>query len=541
MEVWRQVYDPIGNAYLTAALAAVPIAFFLVALTVLKLKGLTAALITLAIAIATAFLLFGMPLPKILGAAAFGIASGFWPIGYIVLMAVWLYKLAVKSGKFEIIRGSISTISEDQRVQVVLIAFCFGSFLEGAAGFGVPIAICAALLVELGFKPLKAAMLCLLANAASGAYGAIGIPVLVGAQQGEVDLRQMSVMMIAIVQLSTLFVPALLVVVMDGVRGLRETWPVLLLVGALFSASQALTLYLLGPELTDIVPPLLAMGALAGFMRFWQPRYVYREPDARKGLNQVWSLREIVGAWSPFYILTAIILVWSLPAFKRLFAEGGLLAATTLKLPVPFIHQLVQELPPISAQSHVLPAVWTVALVGASGTAILVAAVLTALSSRQLTLAGSGRELGTAVSELWKPLTMIATIMAVAYVANFSGGSSTIGLGLAETGRIFPLVSPVIGWFGVFITGSVVNGNTLFAHLQSVTATQIGVDRALLVAANTSGGVMAKLISPQSIAIAAAAVGLIGSEASIMRTTVAYSLGLLSYVCVWTLVLSYLT
>jgi lactate permease len=538
--MWQQVYDPLGNAYLTAALAAVPIAFFLVALTILKLKGLTAALITLAIAVATAFLLFGMPLPKILGAAAFGIASGFWPIGFIVLMAVWLYKLAVKSGKFEIIRGSISTISADQRIQVILIAFCFGSFLEGAAGFGVPIAICAALLVELGFKPLKAAMLCLLANAASGAYGALGIPVLVGAQQGGVDLGEMSVMMIAIIQLSTSFVPALLVAVMDGVRGLRETWPVLLLVGVLFSVSQALTLYLLGPELTDIVPPLLAMGALASVMRFWQPKNIYREPDAPNASGQVWSFRRVVGAWSPFYILTAAILVWSLPGFKRLFAEGGLLAATTFRVPVPFIHQQVQELPPIASVAHALPAVWTVALVGASGTAILVAAILTALSSRAITLRGAGRELATAASELWRPLTMIAAIMAVAFVANFSGSSSSIGLGLAETGRIFPLVSPVIGWFGVFITGSVVNGNTLFAHLQSVTATQIGVDGALLVAANTSGGVMAKLISPQSIAVAAAAVGLVGSEAAIVRTTLSYSLGLLAYVCVWTLALSYL-
>ena len=541
MEVWRQVYDPMGNADLTAVLAAVPIAFFLIALTVLKLKGLTAALITLALAVATAFLLFGMPLPQILGAAAFGIASGFWPIGYIVLMAVWLYKLAVRSGKFEIIRGSISTISPDQRIQVVLIAFCFGSFLEGAAGFGVPIAICAALLVELGFKPLKAAMLCLLANAASGAYGAIGIPVLVGAQQGDVDLRQMSIMMIAIVQLSTLFVPTLLVMVLDGVRGVRETWPVLLLVGALFSASQALTVYLVGPELTDIVPPLLAMGALAGVMRFWQPRTIYREPDAPGASGQVWSLRAILAAWSPFYILTGTILVWSLPAFKRLFAPGGPLADTTLRIAVPFIHLQVQELPPITAVAHVLPAVWSVALLSASGTAILVAALLTALSSRHVSLADATRELATAAGELWKPLTMIAAIMAVAYVANFSGGSSSIGLALAETGRIFPLVSPTIGWFGVFITGSVVNGNTLFAHLQSVTATQIGVDRALLVAANTSGGVMAKLISPQSIAIAAAAVGLVGSEAAILRTTLAYSLGLLAYVCLWTFALSYVT
>ena len=536
--MWQQVYDPLGQPYLTAFLAAVPILFFLVALTLLKLKGLTAALITLALAVATASLLFGMPLGKILGAAIFGIGSGLWPIGYIVLMAVWLYKLAVKSGKFDIIRGSIATISDDQRIQVILIAFCFGAFLEGAAGFGVPIAICAALLVELGFKPLKAAMLCLVANAASGAYGAIGIPVLVGAQQGGVDLGAMSLMMIAIIQLSTLFVPLLLVTILDGVRGVRETWPVLLLIGALFSGAQAAVLYLIGPELTDIIPPLLAMGALAAFMRIWQPRQIYREPGAPPATHRAWSLGEVIGAWSPFYILTGLVLLWSLPAFKGLFSAAGPLSWTSLRLAIPSLNQQVQELPPIAASAHTLPAVWTVALVATPGTAILLATILTAFASRGLTWAAAAGQLRQAVVELWRPLSMISVIMAVAYIANFSGGSSSIGLGLAETGQLYPLVSPIIGWLGVFITGSVVNGNTLFAHLQSVTATQIGVEPALLVAANTSGGVMAKLVSPQSIAIAAAAVGLVGREADIMRTTLAYSAGLLGYVCVWTLLIA---
>lgn len=238
--MWQQIYDPLSSAALSALLAAFPILFFLAALTLLKLKGLSAALLTLALAFIVAFFGFGMPGEKILAAAAFGMLSGFWPIGAIVLMAVWLYKLAVKSGKFEVIRGSIAVISQDQRIQVILIAFCFGGFLEGAAGFGVPIAICGALLVELGFRPIKAAMLCLLANAAAGAYGAIGIPVLVGAQQGGVALADLSLMMIAIVQLSTLFVPTLLVLVLDGSRGMRETWPVLLLIGALFSGVQTL-------------------------------------------------------------------------------------------------------------------------------------------------------------------------------------------------------------------------------------------------------------------------------------------------------------
>jgi lactate permease len=538
--MWQQLYDPLGNPYLSALAGAIPILSFLFALTLLKLKGLTAAVAAVAISILVSLAVFGMPFAKVLGAALFGVASGLWPIGYIVVMAVWLYKLAVESGKFEVIRGSVTTISADQRIQVILIAFCFGAFLEGAAGFGVPIAICAALLVELGFKPIKAAMLCLLANAGSGAYGAIGIPVLVGAQQGAVDLGELSLMMIAIVQLSTLFVPTLLILVLDGWRGVRETWPVLALVGVLFSGLQTATLYLFGPELTDIVAPLASMGALALFIRYWKPATLYREADAPEVSDRRWTLGQVVAAWSPFYILTGLILLWSLPAFRLLFAPDGPLAATVVTVPIPFLHLGVQELPPIAAAARELPAVWSLSLVGAPGTAILIAAVLTAVLSSRLSMRIAGGQLVRTLKELWRPLATISLIMAVAYVANFSGASASIGLGLAESGRVFPLLSPVIGWLGVFITGSVVNSNTLFAHLQAVTASQIGISEALLVAANTSGGVMGKLISPQSIAIAAAAVGLVGCESEIMRTTLVYSVGLLAYVAVWNFILSFM-
>jgi len=536
--VWQQIYDPMGNANLSAVLAALPVLFFLLALTVLKLKGLTAALLAMAVSAAVSLLVFGMPFDNIAGAALLGVANGVFPIGFIVLMAVWLYKLAIRSGKFEVIRGSIATVSEDQRIQVLLIAFCFGGFLEGAAGFGVPIAICAALLVELGFRPLKAAMLCLLANAASGAYGAIGIPVLVGAQQGGVDLTDMSLMLIALVQVGTVFVPAGLVWVLDGWRGVRETWPVLLFVGLVFSGVQTLTLYFLGPELTDIVAPLATMAALAGFMRLWQPRRVYREANARPSSTSYGSIRDVLLAWSPFYILTAVILVWSLPAFKALFAAGGALAGTVMHLPIGLLHQRVQELPPLVASARLLPAVWNVGLINASGMAILIAALLTILSSKKLSGAAALGELRAAVRDMWRPLATVSLVMAVAYVTNFSGASSTIGIALAQAAGLFPLLSPIIGWLGVFMTGSVVNSNTLFAHLQAVTAAQIGTSPALLVAANTAGGVMAKLVSPQSIAIAAAAVKLVGQESAIMRTTLISSLGLLAWVCLCTLLIS---
>lgn len=538
--MWHQNYDPLGNANLSALLAALPVLVFLLALTVLRLKGLTAALLAVLVSALVSSLVFGMPLDTLLGAALLGIANGVFPISFIVLMAVWLYKLAIRSGKFEVIRGSIATISEDQRIQVLLIAFCFGGFLEGAAGFGVPIAICAALLVELGFRPLKAAMLCLVANGAAGAYGAIGIPVLVGAQQGGVGLGEMSQMLIPLVQLCALLLPAVLVLLLDGWRGVRETWPVLLVVGGVFSGSQTLVLYLLGPELVDIIGPLAAMGSLAAFMQVWRPRRIYREAQAPPVSSQRWTLRQVLLAWSPFYILTATILVWSLPAFKALFAADGALGATVLHLPVSLLHQRVQELPPLVAAAHTLPAVWTVGWLNASDTAILIAALLTVVLSPKLGLRAAGEELAQSGREMWKPLATVALVMAVAYITNYSGASSTIGLALAQAGGVFPALAPVIGWTGVFITGSVVNSNTLFAHLQAVTAAQIGVSPALLVAANTAGGVMAKLVSPQSIAIAAAAVKLVGQESAIMRTTLAVSLALLGYVCLCTLLLSWL-
>lgn len=538
--MWPQNYDPLGNANLSALLAALPVLVFLLALTVLRLKGLTAALLAVLVSALVSAWVFGMPAGSIAGAALLGIANGLFPISFIVLMAVWLYKLAIRSGKFEVIRGSIATISDDQRIQVLLIAFCFGGFLEGAAGFGVPIAICAALLVELGFRPLKAAMLCLVANGAAGAYGAIGIPVLVGAQQGGVALADMSLMLIPLVQVCALLLPALLVMMLDGWRGVRQTWPVLLVVGVVFSGTQTLVLHLLGPELVDIIGPLAAMGSLAAFMQVWRPKQIYREAQAPPVSSQRWSLRDVLLAWSPFYILTATILVWSLPAFKTLFAVDGVLGTTVLHLPIGLLDQRVQELPPLVASARALPAVWTVGWLNASGTAILIAALLTVLLSPKLSLRSASEELAQSGREMWKPLATVALVMAVAYITNYSGASSTIGLALAQAGGLFPVVAPVIGWLGVFITGSVVNSNTLFAHLQAVTATQIGVSPALLVAANTAGGVMAKLVSPQSIAIAAAAVKLVGQESAIMRTTLAISLALLGYVCVCTLLLSVL-
>ena len=473
-----------------------------------------------------------------------------WPIGWIVLMAVWLYRISVRAGNFDIVRSSISAISTDQRIQMLLIAFCFGGFLEGAAGFGIPIAICAALLVSLGFNPLKASMLALVANVSSGAYGAIGIPVSTGAEKGSIPLAELSADMIPVLQIFALLTPVLLVVIQDGLRGLRETGLVALIVGAVYSGGQSLLLQVLGnPELVDVIPPLLALVALALIMRVWQPKNTYREPTAPT-LEEVQeqgavkhTAGEILNAWSPFVYLSVVILLWSTvlkPVFAKATKPGesdGLLGFTNIPINIPGVHKAIAQAAPIVHEPTPVKAVFTWNILGASGTAILVAVVITVLFSK-ISWKAAFEELGGTWKQLQTPIIMICLVMSLANVMNYAGMISSIALAVAAAGAVFPLLSPIIGWIGVFVTGSVVNNNILFAGLQSTTAHQIGVNPTLLVAANTSGGVMAKIVSPQSIAIAAAAVNSAGQESKITSMSIKYSAGLLIVLCVWVYLLS---
>lgn len=532
--MWTQNLDPTGQLWLSALIAVLPIAVFLIGLLVFKLSGLLAATIAVVLEIVVALWPFGMPLGSIAGAGLLGVLTAIWPIAYIILMAVWLYRMTVASGRFDVIRASISGISPDQRIQVLLITFCFGAFLEGAAGFGVPIAICAALLVQLGFGPIKAAMLSLVANVAAGAYGAIGIPVIVGSQIGEVPLDDLSVDMVLVLQLLTFSVPFILVMILDGLRGVRETLPITLSVAIAYAASQAAILLLLGPELADIVPGLIGMVVVFGVSRIWQPTRVYREGESEVPERVRQDFGDVVVAWSPFYILTGLIFVWSIPWFKALFAADGPLAWLTFAVPIPGITGVVV---PSGADTPVA-ATWAFTPVNATGTAILIAVIVSFLTMPRVSTRDLGRQLAGTIRDLGKPIVLIALILVVANIANFSGGSATIGNALAAVGLLFPLFAPIIGWFGVFVTGSVVNNNTLFAHLQTVTAQRIGVDPTLLVAANTAGGTVAKVVSPQSIAIAAGAVGLSGGESEILRASIKYSLGMLAWVCVWVFVIS---
>jgi len=539
--MWYQQYNPLGNEIVSGIIAFLPILLFLLSLTIFKLKGVYAAALTLGVTIIITVGVFDMPITKAFGAILLGTGKALWPIGYIVIMAVWLYKISVQTGKFEIVRGSIANITEDQRLQLLLIGFCFNAFLEGAAGLGVPIAICAALLVTLGFHPIKAAGLCLIANASTGAFGTVGIPVITGADVGGMQTIDLSRMTALILPLISFLVPFLLIFILNGLKGIKEIFPAIFLVSSVFSVLQLLTIATIGPELANIIPSLVSMLVLAAFLRKWKPKTIYHEPGVEvSGTLKKYTMKEILVAWSPFYLLTGVIAIWSLPAFKNLFADGGALDFTTIALKIPGLHNEIIRTPPIVTEANSMPAILHVNFVSATGTAILLAIILTSVLFPALNLKQTVNLLGGTIKELWLPIFTIVLVMAFANLSDFSGLSTSLGLALAKTGDFFPFVSPVLGWIGVFLTGSVVNNNALFGSLQVVTGTQIGISPGLLMAANTAGGSVAKLISPQSIAIAAAAVNQTGNESKIFQYTIRYSLGLLLLVCIMTLCLSYI-
>ncbi len=530
MQAWQQLYDPAGNLWLSSLIALLPIAFFFVALAVLRMKGWLAGTITVVIALAVALLFYRMPLSQALAAAGYGFVYGLWPIAWIILGAVFLYKVSVKTGQFDIIRASILSVTEDQRLQMLMVGFAFGAFLEGAAGFGAPVAITAALLVGLGFKPLYAAGLCLIVNTAPVAFGAMGIPIIVAGQVTGLDAFEIGQMAGRQLPFLTVIVLFWIMAIMDGWRGIKETWPAVLVAGGSFAIAQYLTSNFIGPELPDITASLTSLVCLTLFLRKWTPVRIFRfdtESSAEAAAQALeaprYSTGQIVKAWSPFLILTAMVTIWSIKPFKALFATGGALEHWVLKIPVPALDQLVLKMPPIVPVPTGYEAVYTFDAVSATGTAIMLGAVI-AIVLLKMRPAAALRTFGETARELKVPIYSIGMVLAFAFIANYSGLSATLALALAHTGKAFTFFSPFLGWLGVFLTGSDTSSNALFSALQATTAQQIGVSQVLLVAANTTGGVTGKMISPQSIAIACAAVGLAGKESDLFRFTVKHSL-----------------
>ncbi|TBL70972.1 L-lactate permease [Hafnia alvei] len=529
MQVWQQVYDPIGNIWLSSLIAALPILFFFFALIKLKLKGYVAATITVGIALLVALFFYQMPADRAFASIIYGFFYGLWPIAWIIIAAVFVYKISVKTGQFDIIRSSILSITPDQRLQMLIVGFCFGAFLEGAAGFGAPVAITAALLVGLGFNPLYAAGLCLIVNTAPVAFGAMGIPIIVAGQVTGLDSFEIGQMVGRQLPFLTIIVLFWIMAIMDGWRGIKETWPAVVVAGGSFAVAQYLSSNFIGPELPDIISSLVSLVCLTTFLRVWQPKRIFRFNDVGASVTdqtlarQNYTAKQVVRAWMPFIFLTATVTIWSIPPFKALFAKGGALQDWVFNFSVPLLDKLVAKMPPVVSESMPYAAVYKLDWLSATGTAIMVAAVISVIYLRMKPQAAVATFFST-MKELALPIYSIGMVLAFAFISNYSGLSATLALALAHTGDAFTFFSPFLGWLGVFLTGSDTSSNALFAALQATTAQQIGVSDVLLVAANTTGGVTGKMISPQSIAIACAAVGLVGKESDLFRFTVKHSL-----------------
>ena len=539
MHPWHQIYDPAGNIWISSLIASLPILFFFVALTLLRMKGYLAGTITVVLALLVSIFFFRMPIAMALAAAGAGFLFGLWPIAWIIVMAVFLYKITVRTGQFVIIRASVVSITEDQRLQMLLVGFSFGAFLEGAAGFGAPVAITAALLAGLGFNPLYAAGLCLIANTAPVAFGAMGIPILVAGQVTGIDAFKIGAMAGRQLPFLSFLIPAWVILIMDGWRGVRQTWPAILVCGGTFAVTQFLTSNFIGPELPDITSALVSLISLTIFLKFWKPKNIFRFPGQEATLKvESHSFAQVARAWSPFAILTVFVTVWSVKPFKALFARGGNLAWTVINKPVPMLDKLVIKMPPIVNGPTPYASVYTFDWLSATGTAILLSAVVSILVLRMKPM-DAIKTFGSTLNSLKLPIFSIGMVLAFANIANYSGLSATLALLLATTGLAFPFFAPFLGWIGVFHTGSDTSSNALFCNLQANTAHQIHVSSTLMVAANSSGGVTGKMISPQSIAVASGAVGLVGRESDLFRFTLKHSLMLAGLVGVITMLQAY--
>ncbi|XJZ28290.1 L-lactate permease [Bacillota bacterium Lsc_1132] len=531
-----------GNLAFSAIIALIPTVYFFWALAIKRMKGHIAGLSTLFIAMVIAVLAYKVPAGIAVMSATQGALYGILPIGWIIIASVFLYKLTVKTGQFDVIRHSVLTITEDRRLQALLVAFSFGAFLEGAAGFGAPVAISAALLVGLGFNPLYAAGLCLIANTAPVAFGAIGTPVI--AMEGPTGIAATEISKVIGRQLPLLsvFIPFYLVFIMAGFKKTMEVMPAIIVSGVTFAVTQFLSSNFLGPELPDILSSLVSLFSLAIFLKFWKPKNIFHfkaeqelaatvAAESSSNRHESYTKGQVFKAWSPFLILTGLISLWGIPTIKLaltghyegtniiLKAVNSIGHALTFAPAVPFLNNQVAN-----GAGQPVPAVYKLELLAAAGTAILISALITKYIV-SISWKNWIATFGETLSELKFPVITIASVVGFAYVTNVSGMSTTLGMALSKTGSIlFPFFSPFLGWLGVFITGSDTSSNVLFGNLQKVTATSIGMDPVLALAANSSGGVTGKMISPQSIAVAAAAVGLVGRESELLRFTVKHSI-----------------
>ncbi|WP_439099164.1 lactate permease LctP family transporter [Campylobacter porcelli] len=532
---WTQIYDPLGNIWLSALVAFLPILCFLVSLLVFKLKGYMAAFLTVILASVLALFVYDMPFSLIGASFVQGFAQGMWPIAWIIIAAIFLYKLSVKSGSFEVIKQSVISITPDHRIQVILIGFCFGSFLEGAIGFGGPVAITAALLVGLGLKPLYAAGLCLIANTAPVAFGAVGIPIIAMANLVGVEQYEVSAMVGRMLVPLSLTVPFFIVFLMDGFKGVKETFPAILVAAVSFTATQFISSNYLGAELPDIVSAVVSLICTTAFLKIWKPSNIFRLDDQTDFTSKTeLSNGEIFKAWLPFILLIACIILWTQPWFKALFAKGGVFDYTVVTLAANNVSTTI-----VDAAGKAIGLNLNISFVGLqAGTAILIAAFLS-IWFLKIKANDAADCFWDTLKEMAIPCITIGLVVSFAFIAKNAAMSTTLGLAFAQTGDAFAFFSPVIGWIGVFLTGSDTSSNLLFGPLQQVTARELGIGEALFLAANSVGGVVGKMISPQSIAIACAAVGLVGRESELFKFTLKYSVAFIILIGIWTLIIAF--
>ena len=538
--MYEQIYEPVaGSLWLSALVAAIPIIVLFVLLAGLRVAAHWASLATLATAFVIALLVYQMPFGLAISSTLLGAAFGLFPIVWIVINAIFIYNVIVDTGQFDVIRDSLAGVSNDRRIQVVLIAFVFGALLEATAGFGTPVAITASLMAGLGFEALYAAALALLANTAPVAFGGFGIPILTGASLAGLDTLELSQMVGRQTPLLAIIIPGMLVTVMAGFRRMLEVWPVIATAGVAFAGSQFLVSNLLGPELADLAAALVTVVAVIGLLSFWRPSTEWHfdhEPQASERVTyDTPPLGRTLYAWSPFIIIVALFLIVQIPPVKS--AVGATQAAINFPsaeisettgapvVPWPGLNEQVEQQPPVVSEPAPYAATYSTNWLSAAGTIILIADIIALAVFR----VGPGRALriyGQTLNQLKWAILTIASILGLAFLLNYSGMTYTLGLAFAATGVLFPFFASFIGWLGVALTGSDTSSNALFANLQKVTAQQIGVSPVLTVGANSSGGVLGKMISPQNLAVGTSATGLQGREGDLLRLVLPWSIGL---------------
>ncbi len=526
MEIWSQNYDPFGNIFVSALVAAVPAILLIGLIALLEVKIHFAALIALAASLVLALVIYHMPASAVTASTVYGAAYGLFPIGWLVLNIIFLYQLTVKRGLFDILRDSLARVAPDPRIQLILIAFAFGAFLEGMSGFGAPVAITAAILIQLGFKPLQAAGLTLVANTAPVAFGSLGIPITTLQQVTDLNLLALSATVGAQLVIFSLSIPFVILIMLCGWRGLFGVWPAALVAGLSYTVPQFLVSTYHGPWLAAPIAGLSALGSLVVLLRFWKPKVLWAfngegelGPERGGSVNPRLtpagapaSGRSVFLAWMPWGLLTLVLLVWGVPLFQT--AIDRIFSA---EFPMPYLHQLVRRMPPIEvAQAAPINAIFKFHFLSSTGTGTFLAAVATGFL-----IGFSWREMIRLYLEtIWRirlSLLTIATMLALGNVTRYCGTDGTMGLALAHTGSFYPFFGPLLGWVGAAITGSDTSSNVLFGSLQKITAQQVGVSAVLMCAANTCGGVMGKMISSQSIVVASTAMNWYGHESRILR------------------------